>query len=61
MTVNTYDSFFFILGSSELRLKSGSNKFFSNFGIANSTFDNNGYPRHDFLGINEGSLPELEL
>ena len=38
----TYDKFFLIFGNSELRLKQGEVKFFSNFGIANSFYDSNG-------------------
>jgi len=38
----TYDTFFLIFGNSELRLKQGETKFFTNFGIANSFYDSSG-------------------
>lgn len=38
----TYDTFFLIFGNSELRLKHGEAKFFTNFGIANSFYESNG-------------------
>ena len=34
----SYDSFFLIFGNSELRLKHGEDKFFTNFGIANGFY-----------------------
>ena len=37
----TYDDYFLIFGNSELRLKTGELKFFTNFGIANGFFDPN--------------------
>jgi hypothetical protein len=43
--INTYDCFFFILGSADIRLKAGEKKVFSNFGIAISAFDKEGYTR----------------
>jgi hypothetical protein len=48
-STTTYDHFFFILGNAEIRLRAGEKKFFSNFGISTSTFDNQGYPRPLFL------------
>lgn len=51
--VMTYDEFFFLFGNSELRLRSQEKKFFSNFGVANSTFDNAGFPRSEFLGVHD--------
>ena len=59
--VLTYDDFFFIFGNSELRLKSQEKKFFSNFGVANSTFENGTFPRTEFLGVSDMSNNELEL
>lgn len=45
MSVLTFDDYFFIFGNSELRLKPSEKKFFTNFGVANSTFDNMGISR----------------
>ena len=39
----TYDDFYFVLGNSELRVKSGEKTLFSNFGIANSAFKARGH------------------
>jgi hypothetical protein len=36
-----YDEYYIIFGNSEVRLKSGEGVVFSNFGIANSYFENN--------------------
>lgn len=46
----TYDSFFLIIGNSEIRLKNQEWKVFSNFGIANSFFNNMGSGVNDLLG-----------
>lgn len=45
MPVLTFDDYFFIFGNSELRLKPSERKFFTNFGVANSSFDNVGVTR----------------
>jgi hypothetical protein len=52
-SITTYDHFFLILGNAEIRLRAGEKKVFSNFGIATSTFDNVGYPRTSFLGVQD--------
>jgi hypothetical protein len=49
--MTTYDRFFLILGNADIRLKAGEKKVFSNFGIATSAFDNEGYTRTSFLGV----------
>jgi hypothetical protein len=46
----TWDSFFLIIGNSEVRLKHQEWKVFSNFGIANSYFNPNGSTVNDLLG-----------
>jgi hypothetical protein len=46
----TYDDYYLIFGNSELRLRSGDNKLFSNFGIGNSSFAHNGHTLNDLLG-----------
>ena len=46
----TYDSFFLIIGNSEIRLKNQEWKVFSNFGIANSFFNSLGCGVNDLLG-----------
>mgnify|MGYP000844690362 len=38
-----YDDYFLIFGNSELRFKSGDPKIFSNLGVNNGYFDNNGH------------------
>jgi hypothetical protein len=43
--VYTPDTYFIIIGSSELRLKYTEKKFFSNFGVANGTFEANGFTK----------------
>lgn len=58
-SITTYDHFFLILGNAEIRLRAGEKKVFSNFGIATSTFDNLGYPRTSFLGVQEQANNEL--
>lgn len=57
--VLTYDDYFFIFGNSELRLKSQEKKFFSNFGVSNSTFENGPFMRTEFLGVNDMANNEL--
>jgi hypothetical protein len=46
----TYDDYYLIFGNSELRLRSLEFKLFSNFGIANSFYNNRGDKIHDLLG-----------
>ena len=46
----TYDSFFLLIGNSEIRLKNQEWKVFSNFGIANSFFNCMGCGVNDLLG-----------
>ena len=48
--VAKYDEYYFILGNSELRIKNGELKLFSNFGVSTSAFDNRGKGRKDFHG-----------
>ena len=48
----TYDNFFVIFGNSELRIKHGDQKLYSNFGLSNAYYDNRGHKVNDFL--NEG-------
>ena len=36
----SYDEYYLLFGNSEIRLRSGESLIFSNFGIANSNFDN---------------------
>ena len=45
-----YDNFFFIFGNSEIRLKHGEMKVFSNFGIANGFYTSKGSSVDDILG-----------
>jgi hypothetical protein len=42
MRAISYDDYYILFGNSEMRLKSGEDIVFSNFGIANSFFDNKG-------------------
>ena len=46
----TYDDFYFVLGNSELRVKSGEKTLFSNFGIANSAFKARGHKVNAITG-----------
>lgn len=46
----TYDEFFFIIGNSELRMRSSEMKLFSNFAINNSFFDSRGYSVDTLFG-----------
>lgn len=54
----TYDDYFLIFGNSQVRLRSGQNKVFSNFAISNSYFNPRGKRVSDILG---GSIQEREL
>ena len=47
-----YDNFYVIFGNSELRIKHGDQKLFSNFGLVNTYYDNRGHKVNDIL--NEG-------
>lgn len=55
LPATTYDIYYFILGNAEIRLKSQQKKVFSNFGIANSTFDNGADQRTRFLDVSENT------
>lgn len=57
----SYDNYYFIFGNAEIRLKSQEKKVFSNFGIANSTFDNGSDPRTKFLNVLEMTNNELDI
>lgn len=57
----TYDIYYFILGNAEIRLRSQEKKVFSNFGIANSTFDNGSDQRTKFLDVKDSSNNELDI
>ena len=46
----TYDDYYLIIGNSELRIKTNDKKIFSNFGILNSFFENQGKKADYFLG-----------
>ena len=46
----SYDDFFIIFGNSEVRLKTGEKKMFSNFGINNGYFNTRGIPVSALLG-----------
>jgi hypothetical protein len=55
----SYDDYFLILGNSELRIKTGEYRLFSNFGIANSYYNNRGEKVHALLG--EDKEREVDL
>lgn len=61
LPVVSYDNYYFIFGNAEIRLKSQEKKVFSNFGIANSTFDNGNVPRTTFLNVSEVTNNELDI
>ena len=48
-----YDDFYFVLGNSELRIKTGEKTLFSNFGIANSCFRARGHKVSTLLGTSD--------
>jgi hypothetical protein len=52
-----HDDFYFIFGNAEMRIKVHEKKFFSNFGVAASTFDCQGSQKKDFIGENTSELP----
>jgi hypothetical protein len=54
----TYDDYFIIFGNSEIRIKSGEKKMFSNFGLSNSYFKHNGDGVDMLLG---GSKTDREM
>jgi len=55
-----YDSFYFMMGSSELRIRiGGETKLFSNYGITAAVFDTLKFPKAKFLGTTD-SEPEME-
>lgn len=49
-----YDEYFVIWGNSEIRIKSQEKKVFSNFGLNNSYYKNNGDKVNMLLGGNPG-------
>jgi hypothetical protein len=49
------------MGSSEIRIKYSEKKFFTNFGVAAATFDNNGFTKQQFLGVKEHNISELDF
>ena len=55
----TYDTYFFIFGNSEIRLKQGEFKVFCNFGIANGFYNPKGANINDLLG--EGKDREVKI
>jgi hypothetical protein len=55
----TYDKFYLIIGNAEIRVKTGENVVFSNFGISNAFFHSKGDKVHDLLG--EGVKNEVEI
>lgn len=61
LPVVSYDSYYYLFGNAEIRLKSQERKVFSNFGIANSTFDNVTDPRTKFLNVTEQGLNEQDI
>ena len=46
----TYDAFYLIVGNSEIRLKHGEQKVFSNFGINNAYYHSKGGCVDDLIG-----------
>lgn len=61
LPVTSYDQYFFILGNAEIRIRSQEQRMFSNFGIANSTFDSKGDSRTKFLNVKDLSDNELDF
>jgi hypothetical protein len=45
-----YDEYYMIFGNSEIRIKTGSNKLYSNFGIYNCYYESKGYKVDYLLG-----------
>jgi hypothetical protein len=50
----SYDTFFLIIGNSEIKLKNNERKVFSNFGIASSFFNSYGCGVNELLGEGQG-------
>jgi len=48
----TYDDFFFIYGNSEMRIRMGDNKLFSNFGMNGGSFESRGDSVGSYIGSN---------
>ena len=48
-----YDDFYMIFGNSELRIKTGDNKIFSNFGIINNFYETKGETVNSIMGEGE--------
>jgi hypothetical protein len=59
-SVQPYDDYFFIFGNSEMRIKPTEMKLFSNFGVQNSTFDNCGATRAEFLGVDKSTDNDID-
>ena len=55
-----YDDYYFMLGNSEIRLKTGEKKVYSNFGILASAFEAHGFSRSKFLGTDKVNDPEID-
>ena len=55
----THDNYFLIFGNSEIRIKQGENKVFSNFAIANGFFNPKGKTINDLL--NHGKEREIKF
>ena len=54
-----YDSYFLIYGNSELRVKSGERRLYSNFGVNSAYFNSRGQSVNAMLG--EGKTNDVEL
>jgi hypothetical protein len=54
-----YDKYFLIIGNAEIRIRSGEDKVFSNFGIATSFYNNNRERVEALLG--EGTVNEVKF
>lgn len=52
----TYDDYFLIFGTSELRIKSQELKLFSNFGLQTSLFEARGAKVQEYLGVNGNEI-----
>ncbi len=59
-SVQPYDDYFYIFGNSDLMIKPTEMKLFSNFGGKNSTFDNGGVTRAEFLEVYESTNNQIE-
>ncbi len=56
----SYDEYYAIFGNSEIRIKSQEETIFSNFGIANSYYNSNGFRVDILLGENTEREVPLE-